>query len=175
MINKPKGFTLIETMVAVFLLATAIAGPITIAAKAVISTTVARNQIVAFFLAQDGVEYVRYKRDSNKLAKVGWTTGLGSCTSTTGATLCTVDSVTDTVAACTSNICSNLYYDATAGSYGYDVSKAPTIFKRTVSIKNDPSGTTPYEALVTVTVSWSDVAGVVHAPAVVREYIYDWQ
>src|SRR3989344_3852661 len=78
MINKIKnrGFTLIETLIAVLLLSVAITGPLTIASKGLTATLVAKDQFIAFYLAQDAVEYVRYVRDSNCLAAVG---GAGGC------------------------------------------------------------------------------------------------
>jgi len=71
-----SGFTLIETLVAVLLLTTAIAGPLTIASKSLIAALVAKDQVTAFFLAQDAVEYVRFIRDTNKLRGNNWLAGL---------------------------------------------------------------------------------------------------
>ena len=50
-----RGFTLIETLIAVLILTTAIAGPLTIASKGLTATLVAKDQISAFYLAQDAV------------------------------------------------------------------------------------------------------------------------
>src|SRR3989344_79302 len=72
-----SGFTLIETLVAVLLLTTAIAGPLTIVSKGLIAALVSKDQITAFFLAQDAVEYVRFVRDTNRLLGGDWITGVG--------------------------------------------------------------------------------------------------
>ena len=66
--NFKKGFTLIETMVAITVLMTAIVGPMEIASKALFSSYYARDQITAYYLAQEGIEIVRAKRDSYVLA-----------------------------------------------------------------------------------------------------------
>ena len=57
------GFTLIESLVAITILVTAILGPMTIAATGISSAIYARDQETAFFLAQEGLEYVRNVRD----------------------------------------------------------------------------------------------------------------
>lgn len=69
MINKTfkkinKGFTLIETLVAISILMIAIAGPLTVANKGQTSTLDAKNQSVAINLAQEGVEYLNYIKDN---------------------------------------------------------------------------------------------------------------
>lgn len=65
--NISKGFTLIETLVAVSLLVIAIAGPMSLAAQSLSSAFYARDQMTAFHLAQEAIEAVRFVRDSNML------------------------------------------------------------------------------------------------------------
>lgn len=187
MINKnPKGFTLIETLLAVLLLSIAIVGPLSITAKGMTTTLVAKDQFVAFYLAQDAIEQVRFIRDSACLAAgtspcpLGtWLSSLSLCTNASGSAVCNIDSIQGTV--CTqgsANCAAVLNYDSTTSYYGY-TSGTPTVqkFIRSISIKNDPTGvTTPVdEAIVTVTVTWSDLAGVTHQPVTVRENIFRWQ
>jgi prepilin-type N-terminal cleavage/methylation domain-containing protein len=71
-LKQARGFTLVETLVAVLLLTVAIAGPLTIISKSLITALVAKDQVTAFFLAQDAVEYVRFVRDTNKLQDSAW-------------------------------------------------------------------------------------------------------
>lgn len=63
-----KGFTLIETMIAVTILSLAVAGPLYAASRAIIAAQVARDELIALYLAQEGIEYVRAMRDDAYLA-----------------------------------------------------------------------------------------------------------
>jgi len=62
-----SGFTLIETMVAVTILTLSIVGPLYVADRAVVAAATARDQLVANYLAQEGIEYVRAMRDNEFL------------------------------------------------------------------------------------------------------------
>lgn len=55
-------------MVAITILALSIAGPLYAASRAIIAAQVARDQLVASYLAQEGIEYVRAMRDNEYLA-----------------------------------------------------------------------------------------------------------
>ena len=172
--KKPRGFTLIETLIAVLLLASAIAGPLTIAAKGLNTSLTAKDQVSAFYIAQDAVEYIRFKRDSNKLGGSSWLTGIvgsGLC-SADGTTKCMVDSLQDTVAAC-SGTCSSLNYDTTNHYYSYTTgSPSQQHYVRTVQITT-PVGSNTSEAALQVTVAWTGAGGTVHS-VVVRENLFDW-
>lgn len=76
-----KGFTLIETLVAVFILGVSIAGPITFVSSALQSSYYSRDQVTAFYLAQEAVELIKNIRDTNLLNGNDWTNNLGSCLS----------------------------------------------------------------------------------------------
>lgn len=67
-----KGFTIIETLVAISILLIAIAGPLTIAAKGLFSSYYSRDEVTAFYLAQEGIEYFRNLRDTNTLNGQPW-------------------------------------------------------------------------------------------------------
>jgi len=58
-----KGFTIIETLVAVTVLMIAIAGPLTTAMKAYTAALEARNQTIAMYLAQEKLEEISYNKD----------------------------------------------------------------------------------------------------------------
>lgn len=188
MINDMRGFTLVETLVAVLLLSMAIAGPLTIASKGLTATLVAKDQFTGFYLAQDAMEYVRFIRDSACLSSPSgssgcpaniWLSGLSACISTDGSARCYLDSLgsqPDVPTAC-SGTCPTLRYDTTNRYFNYNASVplTPQRYVRTVSIQHNPSGSTPDEAVVTVTVSWSDIAGVTRVPITVRESIFRWQ
>lgn len=188
--NSPKkAFTLIETLVAVLLLVTAITGPLTIASKGLTAALVAKDQITAYFLAQDAIEYIRYRRDTNCLgtspaacASNVWLSGLGQCLSADGTVRCVIDSTHNIFSSGTNNCsalptaCTNMKYDTVAKRFTYgSVSSTVvnTIFTRTTSIIN-PYGSSADQALVTVVVEWSDMAGITRN-VTMREVLFNWQ
>jgi type II secretory pathway pseudopilin PulG len=61
------GFTLIETLVAITILMIAITGPLVFVSASVGQALYAKDQITAFYLAQDAVEQVRNIRDTNAI------------------------------------------------------------------------------------------------------------
>ena len=61
--STPRGFTLLETFVAITILMFAVVGPLTIVSKALNASYDSRDQITAFYLAQDAIEYIRNVRD----------------------------------------------------------------------------------------------------------------
>jgi prepilin-type N-terminal cleavage/methylation domain-containing protein len=171
--GRAAGFTLIETLVAVLLLSTAIAAPLTIASKGLSASLIARDQMMAFYLAQDAVEYVRFVRDTNKLSGNPWLTSLDACT---GADGCTVDPSSGTIDACSGACAYIKRYDDGAGHvyYSYtDGNQTPQLFRRTVKLEPPPDGATDEEVL-TVTVSWRAQSGVTRN-IFVRENLLDWQ
>lgn len=62
-----KGFTLVETLVAITVLLLVIIGPMTIAQKGIQNAYYANDQITAMFLAQEAIEGVRELRDEKAL------------------------------------------------------------------------------------------------------------
>lgn len=82
-----KGFTIIETLVAIAILMIAIAGPLTIANKGLQTATYARDQMIASYLAQETMEYMKNTRDNNIYSGYNWLNGFGSggsCVNSTG-------------------------------------------------------------------------------------------
>lgn len=74
-----KGFTLVETLVAISILMLGILGPLSVASTGLRSSVYARDQITAYYLAQEGIETVRYMRDYNYIYENGWLEGLDDC------------------------------------------------------------------------------------------------
>lgn len=62
--NKSRGFTILETLVAISILVLALTAPLAIVAQALQSSYYARDQVTAYFLAQEAVEFLRNKRDN---------------------------------------------------------------------------------------------------------------
>ncbi len=59
-----KGFTIIETLVAVTLLMIAIAGPLLIASKGLTSALYAKDQMTASYLAQEAMETIKNQKSN---------------------------------------------------------------------------------------------------------------
>jgi prepilin-type N-terminal cleavage/methylation domain-containing protein len=195
MINKKqqtkRGFTLIETLLAVLILTVAIAGPLTIAAKGLQLTLIARDQVVAAALAQDALEYVRFIRDTNRLNSSDWLGGLdgtsnghttnqaGGQANCTGGNYCTVNSLADQVTYCGTSLatCGStyLYYDASGGEYTYaSAGNTQSIYSRTISISTPSPGGNTHEADVIVVVQWKDAGGSTRSVEL-RDTLLDWQ
>jgi prepilin-type N-terminal cleavage/methylation domain-containing protein len=64
-----RGFTIIETLVAVMILVFAITGPMVFASQALKSAYYARDQVIAFYLSQEAIELIKNARDNNSLAR----------------------------------------------------------------------------------------------------------
>lgn len=62
-----RGFTLLEVLVAIFILTTGIVGVFGLMHHTLSFTVMTENQLVASYLAQEGVEIVRNIRDTNFL------------------------------------------------------------------------------------------------------------
>lgn len=61
--TKQQGFTLVETLVSITILLIIVTGPMTISMSTARSTSFASEQVVAFFLAQEGAEIAQKARD----------------------------------------------------------------------------------------------------------------
>jgi len=164
---KPnKGFTLIETLVAISILLLSISAPLTIASKGLASSFFARDQITAFYLAQDAVEYVRNARDNNYHLGANWLNGFPDI----NGALFTVDTTDGTLTLCPIEGCTALDYNDSTGFYSHDDSGGTdSIFTRSVSIQTINAN----EVIVSVTISWS--AGTFSRTFSVKENILNWQ
>lgn len=85
--NKQKGFTLLETLVAVFILSLALTGPIYIATLAIRTSVSSRDGISARYLAEEVVEVVRNIRDYHSLiGSSDWLSDFEDCDNPPGVT-----------------------------------------------------------------------------------------
>ncbi len=77
--HNHKGFTLIETLFAILIFSTALVSLMAIAGKGIAAASAAREQTVAHYLAQEGLEVARNMRDENWLATTAWNTAFQEC------------------------------------------------------------------------------------------------
>ena len=85
--QKNKAFTLVETLVAISIFSMSILGLMSVLASSISNTNYAKQKITASYLAQEGIECVRNKRDEFIIAK-NWagfmtflSTSSGTCSS----------------------------------------------------------------------------------------------
>ena len=170
-----RGFTLIETMVAVSLLSIAIVAPMSLTTKSLAAAYYARDQITAFHLAQEAIESVRHLRDHNILL-----TALGTPTDILSGiplnTLFVVSTLDDSIdtAACVSGTCTPIQIDPTQTFYGYGSGWTDTRFTRTVQAQSvSEQDGVPQEIRVSVTVSWR--TGTFQTRSfTIRQNLYRW-
>lgn len=150
-----SGFTLVETMVAVGILAIAFLAPMTFVAKSISAASISQSKTTAFYLAQEGMEFIKNTRDNNKRNNIGWLTGLDNCMAENNATGCYVADIVDvlSVSPCDSELaggCPVLKYDGDTGKYNYD-SGQDSPFKRSIVMTQVSGNVDEYEVKVTVT------------------------
>ncbi len=179
-----KGFTLVETMVAITILAFAFVGPFTAVQTALTNSYVSRDQLTGALLAQEGLEYIRSIRDNNYLAGRAWTDGFSGtennrnqCYGENPSGYCTVDPTvgdfhneSDAMEGYSSGNTENIayLYLSSANLYNQQGSGAETRFKRTVQLQS----ISDTELLVTVVVSWQTGAG--SYSVTVTDTLHDW-
>jgi type II secretory pathway pseudopilin PulG len=154
-----KGFTIVETLVAITVLMIAISGPLTVSFRALNAAVASRDQMIASFLAQDAMEYARNIKDNNITDQYseGWLETIGECTKTVKCPVDTTrsakiepDCVNFTDSKC------RLYKDST-GKYNHAASSGSltTPFYRTVYLQNIQSNTEEESAELVVDVLWT--------------------
>jgi prepilin-type N-terminal cleavage/methylation domain-containing protein len=172
-IQLQQGFTLIETLVAISILVVAVTGAYGAATAGISSGIFSKDQTVAFYLAQEGVEQIRNMRDGNGLSSQPWLTSISASQSDPcyfGNT-CTVDAFNNAISRCPDGAgsCPLLQEDPVNGFYGYNAGWTNTIYDREITL----TSINDHEVAIGVVVKWSK--GGVNENFTVRENIFDWQ
>lgn len=164
-----KGFTLIESMIAVTILTLAVVGPMVAANRAIVAARISRDQLTASYLAQEGIEYVRAIRDNEYLAAyqaggpnistIAWSSFLAGAINQCRGSECSLDPTLlmgygsgSSLYQCTGDNCklyllpNGVYATNRSGQGG-----TATHFKRTIQA-TDVSAS---DERITSTVSWS--------------------
>jgi prepilin-type N-terminal cleavage/methylation domain-containing protein len=170
--KQNKGFTLIETLIAISIFTTSIVALMSISSQGIKSTIYAKQKILATYLAQEGIEYVRNIRDTYVLygftSQAGWdafNTKLSnaSCMTVNGCYFndASVDYASNnmpmtelTFVACTSSNCANgtLLYDSSTGKYGF-TSGSNSKFSRQIVVTQPNAN----ETKMTSTIYWTNL------------------
>lgn len=164
--NRQKGFTLLETLVAIFILTLAITGPVYIASVAFHNTIDSRDNISAQYIAEEVVEVIRNKRDGYVLSNAdasSWLVGtsLQNCVFGSTAMRCIMerDSAGYIFTPCstTGGDCPYISFDPTGpnGVYGKaDPSLGTSKFIREFYFETYPGN--PNEVKLVVNIRWED-------------------
>ncbi len=173
--QRQSGFTLIEVLIAIFILITAVVVPLTIGSKAFTYSHFVRDQSVASYLAQEAMEYIRLQRDDAFVDySIGpsspWENFKGSVSSCGSSGGCIVDVYEKEITACGS-VCPPIFLQAD-GQYLYSPVSSKS-FVRTVKVTFSGSGVFE-RARVEVNVSWN-TNGVDTREFSVINYLTSWQ
>ena len=154
---KNKSFTLIESVVAIFMLTVGTVGAFSLIQKTLAFTSINSSRLAAAYLGQEGIELVRNIRDANYLAKIAWDNGLNSC-----AGGCEIDYNDPVLVPYSGRL---LKIDG--GFYNYD-SGTDTFFKREITITPQAGALN-----ISVEVNWTERARTHHV--IVQTELYDWR
>ncbi len=171
-----RGFTLIETFVAVSILMLAVVGPLTIASRGLNTTVFARDQLTATHLAQEAIEYIRLQRDNNMLTDApSWLENIDTCTESDPCTIDAWDANPTTALEPCSGACTETlkYREGGTPPYTYtacgtDTPCRDTSFVRSVWL----DGTLPGEREIAVSVAWK--SGIRDVSLTMRDHIFNW-
>lgn len=183
------GFTLIETLIAVSILTLAVSGPLYSASRSLVAAQTASSQLIANYLAQEGVEFIRRMRDdeyllayqagSSDVTGTAWTnfnTKINSCVGTNAN--CLLDPQLQTgVAAdgtralkpCSGSECDVTLYLTAGGQFQLANTVTKTPFSRTIRLETINAS----DKRITSTVSWTN-HGVPYS-VTVYDHITPWQ
>lgn len=170
-----KGFTLIETLVSLAIITTAVVAMIWVAGNSVSDALYSKNKIIANYLAQEGIEVVRNIRDGEVNGGAGWDGFLDTTSACNPPYGCTIDAtpivpsilIQECVPA-VGELCNNPIFLSPASYYTHQAIGNETGFRRRIVISeiNDS------EATVTVTVSWQQAGK--EKKIVVGNYLSAW-
>lgn len=183
--EQGRGFTLIETLVAVSIFTVSILALMAVLSDSVATNAYAKKKIVATYLGQEGLELVRNLRDTSVLYQSTLTRGwddfkqsISPCDSTL-VDACYIDdtnidflntaqAVRDlNISSCSEGDCPALLYNDITGKYGYKDGNE-TDFIRNISVTN----VTENEVKVTSKVYWQQGSGTYFVSF--SENLFDW-
>ncbi len=190
MINKFKiknlklknnaGFTVLESIVAIFVLSLAISGAFSAVRQSLNQSILSKDEIRAFYIAQEAFEIIRNKRDTNQLAHLNggtntWLTGISEVgNGCYFGNVCMVSPTSydfdgEAFVSCgmSWNSCPNLQQDGQY-LYSYGFSFTPTNLKREIMIESISAD----EISVTVRVSWTK--GLISKEFKVKTHLFNW-
>ncbi len=192
-----KGFTILETLIAITVLVFAITGPLSLVAGSIRTSGYSRDSITAFYLAQEAIEYIRNTRDINALndglTAANWLDNIQTGSNVGGSFTCINNYGSEAnkcslrnnggvyvIYQCGSADCVPLLFSGDVGSIPYG-SDQPSLddssFTRNIWLERVPDGlggsSADQQVIVNVLIKWR--TGSVNNEFLLREYLTNWK
>lgn len=176
-----KGFTLVETLVAIGILLVSVSAVMGLINQGIVSSRLQRDRLTATYLAADAVDFIRAHRDSYWLANPDntfneWTNSsdIQDCRSSGSNSGCEIDTRPgiDSISKCSSECNNPLDYNSETHLYGYG-NGSESKFIRSIEIeRSKPSPPDWGEVKITAEVTWQN--GDQTESIVLEEWLYGW-
>lgn len=167
--NTEAGFTILESIISIFILLTAITGPLVYVTSGFKAARSAKYQMIAYYLGSETIEQIKFYRDSNEGNIDWWQLGIPNASlSNPNQNNFDWNPATESFFGCGNtngtgdgHECGELYVNSVTGKYSYDTTgdNEISIFtrdvKRYVKVLD-----TDDEYAVTMTISWLDERGI---------------
>lgn len=158
------GFTLIEVIAVLFVISLGLLGVLSLIVQNIQSQSINKNTLIAYQLAQEGIELIRKNRDTHWNLSEDWDLNFPSLGGSDSYYMSYGDAYPTKISLPADT---NLYQDA-ENFYSHDPSGAASGFTRTIYLERISA----VNLLVRVTITWSDYART-------RSYsletlLYDW-
>jgi Tfp pilus assembly protein PilV len=172
--SETAGFTLVETLIALFVLTVALVGPLGLAFNALQSTKNTEEKIISFYLAQEAAEFIKNVRDTNINNSEPYLKGLDATGYGCVGQWCQIDTTKTALDGVLSRCgmatqqsqCTPMRYNGTTNTYAYGGSGTVTTFKRGVRITNNG-----HEAIADIVVTY--MVDTVPYTTTIRQVLYD--
>lgn len=186
-LSSAKGYTLVETLVAISIFTLSILALMSVLASGISNTNYAKQKIIASYLAEEGIEFMRNVRDDYMLYDNSWVnfkTAINKCGTPGTPKNCYFDDqildfsnpnmpITDNlIKSCGSGVndpCPNLLFNSNTGKYNY-VSGADLGFARTIQAVYP--GDSSDDIKILSTVSWKQGSG--NYSITFSENLFNW-
>ncbi len=160
---RAAGFSLLEVIIAIFIIVTVLVGVMTLLSQAITSGVVSSSKLIAANLAQEGIEVVKNIRDLN-YGGSGWDDWYSGISGTNNYLVQYNDSSLRTFED------QPLKYDSSTGLYGYDFGIATSFtYKRKITL----SKISDVEVKVAAEVTWTE-QGRFHSLGV-EDRLWNWR
>lgn len=144
--KKSPAFTLVEIVAVLFIVSVGLLGVVSLLIQNIRSQSINKNGVIAYQLAQEGIELIRKTRDTN------WVNGINPWDQALSAGNYYMAYTHSFPQPLTSPSDARLFYNS-SGFYDHNSSGSATIFSRVISLNDLESAD---KIGVTVTVSWGD-------------------